>query len=311
MIYTVTLNPALDKTALVENLCLDAVNRIKDLRTDPGGKGINVSKLLAAWGIPGTALALLGGGTGTRIAQELMRQGIPVWSEKTAGETRTNLKLIDPVRGTHTDINEPGPSVDADMLHRLFLRLTDAIKPGDIVVLSGGLPAGASVETYRVWTERVQRAGARVFLDADGPALAEGVRAAPYLVKPNDAELSRLVGRDLHGLADVARAGQTLLAAGVKRVVVSMGGQGAVFLTTDSALYAPALLVPVGSTVGAGDSMVAALAAALAQDLDEEHTIRLAMAAGAAAVQCSGTQTPDTDTIRNLMPRVEFASVKI
>lgn len=310
MIYTVTLNPALDKTAVVEKLCLDAVNRIKDLRADPGGKGINVSKLLAAWGVPGTALALLGGGTGTRIAQELMRQGIPVWSEEATGETRTNLKLIDPVLGTHTDINEPGPAADPDTLHRLFLRLTGAVKPGDIVVLSGSLPTGAPADTYRLWTEQAQQAGAKVFLDADGPALAEGVRAAPYLVKPNDAELSRLVGRDLHSLADVARAGQSLLAAGVKRVVVSMGGQGAVFLAPDSALYASALSVPVGSTVGAGDSMVAALAAALAQDLDEEQTIRLAMAAGAAAVQCSGTQTPDPDTIRDLMPCVEFVPVK-
>ncbi len=310
MIYTVTLNPALDKTAVVENFCLDTVNRIKDLRTDPGGKGINVSKLLAAWGVSGTALALLGGGTGARIAQELARQGIPVWCEESAGETRTNLKLIDPVRGTHTDINEPGPVADPDALHRLLVRLTDAVKPGDIVVLSGSLPAGAPVNTYRTWAAETAQAGARVFLDADGPALAEGVQAAPYLLKPNDAELSRLVGRELHDPADVARAGQTLLDAGVRRVVVSMGGRGAVFLTGSGALYAPALSVPVGSTVGAGDSVVAALAAALAQELDEEQTVRLAMAAGAAAVQCSGTQTPDPDAIRRLISRVEFTSLQ-
>lgn len=310
MIYTVTLNPALDKTAVVENLCLDTVNRIMDLRTDPGGKGINVSKMLAAWGVPSIALALLGGKTGEQIEKALQGQGISVWSQEAAGETRTNLKLIDPIQGTHTDINEPGPAAQPDALEQMLARLTDALRPGDIVVLSGSLPVGAPADTYRVWGQQLKTAGARVFLDADGEALAQGVQAAPYLVKPNDAELSRLTERNLRDPADVARAGQMLLETGVDRVVVSMGGQGAVFLTSTGALHACAVPVPVGSTVGAGDSVVAALAMALDQGLDEEQTVRLTMATGAAAVQCSGTQAPDPNTIRELMPRVVFAPLK-
>lgn len=311
MIYTVTLNPALDKTAVVQELRLDTVNRITQLRTDPGGKGINVSKMLAGWGIPSVALAILGGAAGRQIEQALCRQGITVWSEAAVGDTRTNLKVIDPVQGTHTDINEPGPAVSAEALERLLERLSDALRPGDIVVLSGSLPNGAPADTYRTWGEGVKAAGAKVFLDADGPALAQGLKAAPWLVKPNDAELSRLVGRALSEPEELAHAGCGLLETGVRQVVVSMGGRGALFLADGRALYAPALQVPVGSTVGAGDSVVAALAAACAQNLDEGQTIRLAMATGAAAVQCSGTQAPDPDAIRRLIPQVVFRALDL
>ena len=306
MIYTVTLNPALDKTVEIPGMALDTVNRITAMRTDPGGKGINVSKVIAKLGGTSVALALLGGGTGRAIADALEEMGLRCELQFVEGETRTNLKVVDPVNHTNTDLNEPGISVTPAVLDGLLDRLVGLLQPGDLVVLSGSLPKGAPGDTYYTWVARCKEAGAKVFLDADGALLAEGLRAAPDLVKPNQDELSRLVGHPLETVEALADAAGALLADGVQKVVVSMGGKGALYVTRDTVLYAEGLKVPVGSTVGAGDSVVAALAVAETQGLSLEDTVRLSTATGAANVMCSGSQAAERSVIEELMPQVVF-----
>ena len=306
MIYTVTLNPALDKTVEIPGMALDTVNRITAMRTDPGGKGINVSKVIAKLGGTSVALALLGGGTGRAIADALKEMGLRCELQFVEGETRTNLKVVDPVNHTNTDLNEPGISVTPAVLDGLLDRLIGLLQPGDLVVLSGSLPKGAPGDTYYTWVARCKEAGAKVFLDADGALLAEGLRAAPDLVKPNQDELSRLVGHPLETVEALADAAGALLADGVQKVVVSMGGKGALYVTRDTVLYAEGLKVPVGSTVGAGDSVVAALAVAETQGLSLEDTVRLSTATGAANVMCSGSQAAERSVIEELMPQVVF-----
>ena len=306
MIYTVTLNPALDKTVEIPGMALDTVNRITAMRTDPGGKGINVSKVIAKLGGTSVALALLGGGTGRAIADALEEMGLRCELQFVEGETRTNLKVVDPVNHTNTDLNEPGISVTSAVLDGLLDRLIGLLQTGDLVVLSGSLPKGAPGDTYYTWVARCKEAGAKVFLDADGALLAEGLRAAPDLVKPNQDELSRLVGHPLETVEALADAAGALLADGVQKVVVSMGGKGALYVTRDTVLYAEGLKVPVGSTVGAGDSVVAALAVAETQGLSLEDTVRLSTATGAANVMCSGSQAAERSVIEELMPQVVF-----
>ena len=306
MIYTVTLNPALDKTVEIPGMALDTVNRITAMRTDPGGKGINVSKVIAKLGGTSVALALLGGGTGRAIADALEEMGLRCELQFVEGETRTNLKVVDPVNHTNTDLNEPGISVTPAVLDGLLDRLIGLLQPGDLVVLSGSLPKGAPGDTYYTWVARCKEAGAKVFLDDDGALLAEGLRAAPDLVKPNQDELSRLVGHPLETVEALAGAAGALLADGVQKVVVSMGGKGALYVTRDTVLYAEGLKVPVGSTVGAGDSVVAALAVAETQGLSLEDTVRLSTATGAANVMCSGSQAAERSVIEELMPQVVF-----
>ena len=306
MIYTVTLNPALDKTVEIPGMALDTVNRITAMRTDPGGKGINVSKVIAKLGGTSVALALLGGGTGRAIADALEEMGLRCELQFVEGETRTNLKVVDPVNHTNTDLNEPGISVTPAVLDSLLDRLIGLLQPGDLVVLSGSLPKGAPGDTYYTWVARCKEAGAKVFLDADGALLAEGLRAAPDLVKPNNDELSRLVGHPLETVEALTDAAGALLADGVQKVVVSMGGKGALYVTRDTVLYAEGLKVPVGSTVGAGDSVVAALAVAETQGLSLEDTVRLSTATGAANVMCSGSQAAERSVIEELMPQVVF-----
>lgn len=310
MIYTVTLNPALDKTVEIPGMALDTVNRITEMRTDPGGKGINVSKVIAKLGGESCAVGILGGGSGKMLEKLLEGEPFATRFRFVEGQTRTNLKIIDREGHTNTDINEPGLTVtDAD-LDALLRELLAELRPGDIVVLAGSLPKGAPQDTYRSWTAACKKAGARVFLDADGALLAEGIKAAPYLIKPNDDELSRLAGRKLETIEELTAEGRKLLERGIERVVISLGGRGALYLRKGSTIYAEGLRVPVGSTVGAGDSVVAALAYAEAQGLSEEEAVCLSTAAGAANVMCSGTQAAEREAVEALLPKVRFTRLR-
>lgn len=308
MIYTVTLNPALDKTATIPNFRLDGVNRIDSLRTDPGGKGINVSKVIQKLGAQSIALGILAGHSGQQIAQSLEEMGLSCRFTFVPGETRTNLKIVDPVGRTHTDINEPGQPVSQEVLDGLLETLLQQLQEGDIVVLSGSLPKGAAPDTYGVWTQACGRKGAKVFLDADGAPLRHGLSAKPWLVKPNEKELANLLGATPEG-TDLVFAGQKLREQGIARVVISLGAEGALFFLEDGVYRAYGLSVPVGSTVGAGDSMVAALAVAIDKQLSPKETIALAMATSAANVMCSGTQAAEWEVIEKLISDVKFEKI--
>ena len=209
MIYTVTLNPALDKTVQIPSFRLGEVNRISAMRTDPGGKGINVSKVLRELGEPSVAAAILGGAAGQKIESALHALGIEGMYLFTGHETRTNLKIVDPTLHTNTDVNEPGAPADEAVLSKLLTQLTDRLRPGDLVVLSGKAPAGAPDTLYRDWILACRAAGAAVYLDAEGELLRQGVTAGPALIKPNQAELSGVMGRPAHdrGRDDPGRAG--------------------------------------------------------------------------------------------------------
>ena len=296
MIYTVTLNPALDKTVEIPSLTVDSVNRITAMRTDPGGKGINVSKVIRKLGRESTATGILGGNTGRAICAALEAMKIKTAFRFVEGETRTNLKVIDPVNHTNTEI-----------LNGLLTELLSKLRKGDIVVLSGSLPKGSPVNTYGTWVNACKKAGAKVILDADGELLANGMQASPYLIKPNNHELSALTGETLKTPDALKKAARSLMQKyDIARIVVSMGGAGALYLTEHETIYAEGLKVPVKSTVGAGDSVVAALAAAEESGKSLADAVRLSAACGAANVMCSGTQAAEYAVIKELMPRVVF-----
>lgn len=307
MIYTVTLNPALDKTVEIPSLTVDSVNRITAMRTDPGGKGINVSKVIKELGGESIATGILAGNTGRAISSALEEMEIRADFKFAEGETRTNLKVIDPVNHTNTDLNEPGVTVSEEILNDLLADLLSRIGEGDIVVLSGSLPKGSPKDTYGTWVRACREAGAKVMLDADGELLVNGMQASPYLIKPNHHELSELMGKNLEKPEELEKAARGLMEKyGIARIVVSMGGAGALYISQDEAIYAEGLKVPVQSTVGAGDSVVAALAVSEESGRTLEDTVRLSTACGAANVMCSGTQAAKYSVIEELMPKVVF-----
>lgn len=310
MIYTVTLNPALDKTVEIPSLTVDGVNRITTMRTDPGGKGINVSKVIQKLGGKSMAAGILGGDTGRAIQSSLEAMELNTWFQFVEGETRTNMKIIDPVNHTNTDINEPGVTVSEKILDSLLKELLKKVSQGDIAVISGSMPKGSPKETYYLWTKAFREKGVKVILDADGELLKAGLKASPYLIKPNDHELSQLVGRTLKTPEELKQVAMDLMEEyGIEKVVVSMGSAGALYVTKEKTLYAEGLKVPVGSTVGAGDSVVGALAVAEESGMNLEDTVCLSTATGAANVMCSGTQAAEYSVIQELISKVVYHQV--
>lgn len=306
MIYTVTLNPAIDKTVVIENFSAGSVNRVKSVREDPGGKGINVSKCLQSLGADSVAAMILAGDTGRRLENMLECLKIPALSVWAEGESRTNLKIIDPCKMENTDINEPGPVVSAELLAQLKLSIGDRIRTDDIVILSGSLPAGVDRGLYGAWTAYFRGLGGCVYLDADGEPMHRGMAAIPYMIKPNNDELAALMGKSSLTMEEMLKEGKRLCNSGIEEVVISLGGDGALFVSGDGAFQAAGLDVPVKSTVGAGDSVVAAMAYGHEKKLSREEKIRLAVAIGAGSVMQSGTQPPEGSLVWELAKQVEI-----
>lgn len=318
MIYTITLNPALDKTVVIPAFGVDQVNRITQMRLDPGGKGINVSKMIASLGGASVAIAALGGMSGEQWRRLLRDSGFPVHVISAEGETRTNVKVVDPIGHTNTDINEPGAFIAPQTVEDMMGWLRGKLQTGDILVMSGSVPISVNQDIYGRLTGLCHECGAKAIVDADGPLLTAALAARPYLVKPNDHELTGYVGHSLDSLEDVRAAAAQMVQAGAEHVLVSMGPDGALLCRLDEkeigaekeakepcCLQINAPRVSVVSTVGAGDSMVGAVAYGLEQKMSWEEILRLAVAAGTAAVTCDGSQAPDLKMIQDVLGKIQ------
>ena len=310
MIITVTLTPALDKTVAIPGFAVGKVNRIESLRLDAGGKGINVSKTLQALGEKSVAMGILGGTNGAFIRESLNQDGIENDFVFVMEDTRTNLKIIDPMGQTYTDINEPGAPVRAETLSAVLDKVEGRLKPGDVVVLAGKVPLGAPDTLFADWTRRLTAKRAAVYLDADDALLIKGVKALPALIKPNDEELGRLLGRSFSSLKQMAQAALELSQDGIGTVVVSMGGEGALFARAGVVLRGYGLDVAVKSTVGAGDSMMAAMCLGAVRGLPFAQTCRMAMAVSAATVMQRGTQPAALADVQALQPHVRLEEMR-
>lgn len=307
MIYTVTLNPAVDKTVEINDFSAGKVNRVSSVRLDAGGKGINVSKVIASLGGGSIAMGILGGASGSFIKDYLDYRGIDNDFIFIDGETRTNLKVVDSLRGTNTDINEPGPIVNSNCLDMLLQRLLDRVREDSIVVFSGSVPDNVDKTIYARWIEAVKLKGATTVLDADRELLKNGIKAGPYLVKPNIHELGQLFDTAIVEARQAERyARQLVIDFGIELAVVSLGDKGALFVDKTRSLLAHGLNVDVKSTVGAGDALVAALAYSIDSGAGFEEAARLATACSAANVTTSGTQAADRSLIDELQEKVVF-----
>lgn len=306
MITTITLNPAVDKTIEINNFKIGTVNRVGSIRLDAGGKGINVSKVIKNLGGTSRAMGILSGKSGQFIKDYLDDINILNDFIFTEGETRTNIKVVDQVNHTNTDINEAGPDVSLKDLNEVSDKIFNNINSEDIIVFSGSVPANIDKKIYGDWIAMANEKGARTILDADGELLKYGILAGPYLVKPNIDELEGMFNKKINGVAETALTAKSLLEYGIIIVAVSLGSQGAIFVTKECSIYAHGLVVDVKSTVGAGDSMVAALAHSIALGFSFEETVKLAVATGTANVMTEGTKASDIKTIIELEKQVKF-----
>lgn len=297
MVITVTLNPALDRTLTVEGIQVDVVNRVVSTRTDIGGKGINVSKVLSVMGTPSTVLGFIGINHKEMFEKELDKLGIGHHLILVEGESRTNIKIVDPKNRTFTDLNEAGPVITPGELDEFFRVFDEMVSNNDIIVLAGGLPKGVPDEIYGILTEKSKEKGARVVLDADGKSLAHGVKAGPSILKPNEKEFLGLLKREHLFTEEIARKAADLASSGIEKILVSRGEKGSILVTAEHALLSESQAVEVKSTAGAGDAMVAALVKAEIDGLSDFETLALAQAASTAAVMTEGTEVPDHEEV--------------
>ena len=314
-VIAVALNPALDHTIEVDQLRPGQVNRAQRMQVDVGGKGINVASCLADFGIASAVTGQIGSENAAQFEALFRQKAIDNQCFYLDGLTRINTKLVDLASGETTDVNMPGPMLSEDAVQalqeRLQTRLASLVGPASWVVLAGSLPPGWSADTYQALIAHVHGLGARVVLDASGSALAAGVAAAPDIIKPNRAELSELVGRPLDSLAAVLAAAHELMARaqGPRLVVVSMGDEGALFMSPAEAWLAEPLEVDLISTVGAGDAMVAGIVAAQLAELPLADCARLATAFSAAKLARLGPHLPSPEQVRALAASVQIRSM--
>lgn len=302
-VTTICVNPAIDMTIEVCKLTFGEVNRASRVRTNPGGKGVNVAALLADAGLEVTVTGFLGLGNAAIFDELFARKGIHGAFVGLPGDTRTSVKLVEPESGTTTDINAPGLSPGPDELRALKETVAALAKDSAWVVLAGSLPPGVSADLYAELTELARARGAKVALDASGPGLAAGLAAKPTLAKPNREELEVHLGRALDSPEALLDGARELKGRGVSEVVVSLGEEGALFVGRET-LWARPPEVEVASTVGAGDAMVSGLVAASCAGLGAEAAARKATAFAAHVVSIVGNHLPAPAALAALEARV-------
>ncbi len=306
MIITLTMNPAIDKTVVIENFGIDKVNRIAKSRLDAAGKGINVSKVVRELGGRTKTIAFLGGASGEFIKSELEKERISIVDVQIEGETRTNLKIVDPATQAYTDINDSGSAVNDEQLGVFEKKLMNYVSSQSVVVFTGSVPPGISKDIYKTLIERVQAIGATAVLDADGELLQHGVKAGPKIVKPNIDELERYAGRSLASEAEIIDVAKELIEYGSELIAVSLGKDGALFVTKEKTYKAHGLKVDVKGTVGAGDSMLGAICYGVDKNLPFEEIMCLGIGASAAKVCMEGTQPPKLNQVYDLSKQVNY-----
>lgn len=304
MIITLTMNPAIDKTAELASLHVGELNRLQNVMIDAGGKGINVSKTIKNLGGNSIVLGLIAGNTGKFIESELDKFEIAHDFINIQGNTRTNLKILDKEK-VLTELNESGPAPTMADLNLLKNKINELLHKGDILVISGSVPANVPTNYYHDLIVIAHQKQAKVILDADGPLFNEGVKAIPSIIKPNKFELCQYYHVEENVSDDeIVNLAKKFVSDGVEVVAVSMGSEGALFISDSQAIKVKALKIKAHSSVGAGDAMVAAIAYSLDNEYNLENMVKLCVATSAGAVITEGTKPPSKTLVEELIQQV-------
>ena len=309
MIITLTLNPAVDKTVEINDFKVNHVNRVSSIRLDCGGKGINVSKVIRVLEGESKAIGILAGESGRFIKGQLDNLKIENDFVFVEGETRTNIKIVDRINNTNTDVNEKGPNISEQDLDQVRSKILESLNENSVLVLSGSVPSNVNNNVYKYLIIEAKKKGVKTFLDADGELLRQGIEAGPFLVKPNIHELERLYNKKIISMDEAIKTAKKIFAYGVEVVVISLGGEGSILLTKERTIMVKGIEVEVISTVGAGDAMVAALALAVEKEYSLENAMILATAASAASVMTSGTGPGELHRIKDLEKKVKLHDI--
>ncbi|WP_163100845.1 1-phosphofructokinase [Peribacillus alkalitolerans] len=303
MIYTVTLNPSIDYIVEVEDFKINTVNRMEREAKYPGGKGINVSRVLNRIGVPTKALGFLGGFTGSFIKEALISEGIDTDFVTVEGDTRINIKLK---ALQETEINGNGPIISPNSLDTLQQKL-DEMREGDYLVLAGSVPSTLPEQLYAFWTGVYGKKGIKVVVDARGKVLEEALKHRPFMVKPNHHELAELFNVSISSLQDIVFYGRKVVEMGAQNVIVSMAGEGALLITKNKVYKATVPNGEVVNSVGAGDSLVAGFTGTFSETDDIIKSFQFGVASGSATAFSSDLCTKEK--IDSLLEQVRITEV--
>lgn len=296
MIYTVTFNPAIDYVVHMDGMQVGETNRTKSEEYYFGGKGINVSVMLAEMGVDSTAMGFISGFTGRALEEGLQKQGIRtafVELDESEGITRINMKIKsgDENDLTETEINGQGPKITDAAVEMLFGRIGE-LGEDDILIISGSIPSSMPEDTYEQILARLvseEGSGTRipVVVDATGDLLLNVLAYRPFLIKPNNDELAEMLGSPMDETDQIIEGARELRDRGARNVIISRGSKGAVMVTeTDEVIVQDPILGKTVNSVGAGDSMVAGFIAGYIKENDYTYALKLGTAAGSATA-CS------------------------
>lgn len=309
MIITVTCNPCIDKSFLVRGLTPEAKMRAWDVRYDPGGGGINVSRVIKRLGGETVAYGFAGGHTGAALRDLLDQEGLRYHLVEVRHPTRINITFLDEDDGAQYVFSLPGARVDGPEWRQLVSAIRDVDPKPEFLVISGSLPPGLGADAYSELAEDARQRGVQVLVDASGETLRATLKHRPLIVKPNRRELGLLTERELSGIDDVLAASREVLEMGPQSVIVSLGPEGALAVNAEGAWRASAPSVKTVSKVGAGDSMMAAIVRSLRMGKTLPEALKLGVAAGTAATISPGTELCLVKDIDNLFPKVEVTSI--
>jgi 6-phosphofructokinase 2 len=305
MIYTITLNPALDRTISIDRIRDDVSNRILEEQSYAGGKSVDVSKVLKNFGVDNIALGFIGGFAGRELEGRLLNEGIQSDFVRVSGETRTNIIIHERETGRQLAFNARGPEVKPHELMQLIEMIENLQNPR-IIAIGGSLPLGVSPEIYRKIITIARRLKAKVVLDVDGSALKVGIQARPDVIKPNIHELSEIVGRELSEMEDICAAAREINKGGVETVLVSMGAGGILMVKDGLECLAVPPPTQVLNTIGAGDSAVAGFIFGMINGKDPKRSLMYAAAAGTATTLSLGTALCQTEDFEKILPQVKL-----
>ncbi|MDX1918622.1 MAG: 1-phosphofructokinase [Candidatus Caenarcaniphilales bacterium] len=311
MIYTVTLNPSLDRVIWVDELKTDDSVRIINEKHYAGGKGIDASRVIKALGGDTTASGFLGSFNGMELEGLLINEGVHCDFVKIAAETRSNVIVFTNKSNEHISFNSSGPEITPYDLALLFNKIKTLSSKPDFVLLSGSLPKNVNENVYAQLIHLLKCQGIKVALDSDNQPLKEGVKEKPFMIKPNSHEFTRLVGRVCQSDAEILQAGQTFIKAGIEVIMVSMGAKGLLVFNKYEAYRLTPPRIEVKSTIGSGDSTLAAFVHGLKIGKNIADAAIMGTAAGAATAMSPGVELVNFNDYMNLLPQVVCEPVSL
>ena len=309
-IVSLSLNPAIDLTYEITSLEHDKKSRATNTHYDPGGTGINVGRALEKLNANSHTCYFVAGTMGSFLDSMLKQELKNAYSLQVIGETRINTTILQQSPPQQYEVNAIGPTISSQQLEKIIDQFLTLCGQG-IGVLTGSLPPGTPDDIYSSINTRLKEQGARAIIDAPVSILKKTFYSKPFLIKPNLHELEVLRNKTLSSINQIATEARFIAQQGISYICVSLGEKGAVLTTPDNSFFCNSPIINTHSTVGAGDSMVAGLAHAFAQNRNPSEALKLATACGAGTAKKPGTQLFNTDELEGLLKEIDVKTLDI